>query len=363
MLLIGPVVGSYSDNKNWRKPVFITTVLIGVICCIALGLPKWWLAFLIILIICKIAYNSSIIVYDSMLNDIVSDEEMDTLSSRGFAMGYIGSCIPFIVCLVFVVFSELVDGTPNYFTFETAVIISLVITGVWWLVMSLPLFKEYQQSHFNVIRNGALKDKFRYVMGTMRDIAGNRAMLLFIVAFFFYVDGVNTIIELSVAYGEALELGSAGLLGALLLTQVIAFPSTLVMNRLAYRYGTHRIITVSIIGYILVSLLAMMLSEIWEFFVLAAMVGLFQGTIQALSRSYYGRMVPKEKTGEYFGILDIFGKGATIMGTLTIAVLIEMLGEIRVVAAVLLVMFILGLIFFCASVKKKVYDANSSNGE
>ena len=106
-----------------------------------------------------------------------------------------------------------------------------------------------------------------------------------------------------------------------------------------------------------------MLSEIWEFFVLAAMVGLFQGTIQALSRSYYGRMVPKEKTGEYFGILDIFGKGATIMGTLTIAVLIEMLGEIRVVAAVLLVMFILGLIFFCASVKEKVYDANSSNGE
>ena len=363
MLLIGPTVGSYSDNKNWRKPVFITTVLIGVICCIALGLPKWWLAFLIILVICKIAYNASIVVYDSMLNDIVSDEEMDALSSRGFAMGYIGSCIPFIICLVFVVFSDLVDMAPNYFTFETAVVISLVITGIWWFVMSLPLFREYQQRHFNVVRNTALKEKFHYVMGTLKNIASNRSMLFFIIAFFFYIDGVNTVIELAVAYGEALELGSAGLLGALLLTQIIAFPSTLIMNKLAYKYGTHRIIYASIVGYIFVSLLAMMLSDIWEFFLLAALVGLFQGTIQALSRAYFGRMIPKDKTGEYFGILDVFGKGATILGTLTIAVLIEMLGEIRVVAMVLLFMFTCGMVFFHASVKEKVYDANDVSGE
>lgn len=363
MLLVGPLAGSYSDNKNWRKPVFITAVLIGVISCIALGLPKWWLAFLIILIICRLAYGASIIVYDSMLNDIVSDEEMDALSSRGYAMGYIGSCIPFIICLVFIVFTELVDFTPNYFTFETTVTISLVITGVWWLVMSLPLFREYRQRHFNEVRNRVLSDKIAYVKNTVKDIAKNRAMLFFIIAFFFYIDGVNTVIELAVAYGEALELGSAGLLGALLLTQVIAFPSTLLMSRLAYRYGTHRIITVSIIGYFFVSLLAMILTDIWQFFVLAALVGLFQGTLQALSRSYFGRMIPKEKTGEYFGILDVFGKGATILGTLLIAILIQMLGQIRVVAAVLLVIFALGLIFFRISVKEKIYDTDSVKGE
>ena len=363
MLLVGPLAGSYSDNKNWRKPVFITTVLIGVISCIALGVPKWWLAFLIILIICRLAYGASIIVYDSMLTDIATDEEMDELSSKGFAMGYIGSCIPFIICLAFIVFTELVDATPNYFTFEATVTISLVITGIWWLVMSLPLFKEYRQRHFNEVRNRDLKEKLNYVKGTLKDVASNRAMLFFIIAFFFYIDGVNTVIELAVAYGEALDLGSAGLLGALLLTQVIAFPSTLLMSKLAYKYGTHRIITTAIIGYFVVSLLAMILSEIWQFFVLAALVGLFQGTLQALSRSYFGRMVPKEKTGEYFGILDVFGKGATIIGTLLIAVLIEMLGQIRIVAVVLLVMFAIGLVFFRASVKEKVYDANSVNGE
>ncbi len=363
MLFIGPFIGSCSDIKNWRKPVFITTVLIGVICCMALGLPKWWLAFLIVLIICRIAYNASIVVYDSMLNDIVSDEEMDTLSSKGFAVGYIGSCIPFIVCLVFIVFSDLVDMAPNYFTFETAVVISLLITGVWWGVMSLPLFKEYEQKHFNEVRNRSLREAFRYYSGTMKDISKNRAMILFMIAFFFYIDGVNTVIELSVAYGEALDLGSAGLLGALLLTQIVAFPSTLIMNKLAYKYGTHRIITISIIGYVAVSALALMLSNIAEFFILAFMVGLFQGTIQALSRAYFGRMVPKDKTGEYFGILDIFGKGATILGTLTIAVLISLTDEIRVVAGTLLVLFILGLLFFRASVKEKVYDANNVEGD
>ena len=363
MLLVGPLAGSYSDNKNWRKPVFITTVLIGVISCIALGIPKWWLAFLIILIICRLAYGASIIVYDSMLPDIATDEEMDALSSRGFAMGYIGSCIPFIICLAFIVFTELVDATPNYFTFEATVTISLVITGIWWLVMSLPLFKEYRQRHFNEVRNRDLKQKLQYVKGTLKDVASNRAMLFFIIAFFFYIDGVNTVIELAVAYGEALDRGSAGLLGALLLTQVIAFPSTLLMSKLSYKYGTHRIITAAIIGYFIVSLLAMVLSEIWQFFVLAALVGLFQGTLQALSRSYFGRMIPKEKTGEYFGILDVFGKGATIIGTLLIAILIQMMGQIRIVAVVLLFMFAIGLVFFRASVKEKIYDANSVNGE
>ena len=360
MLLIGPVTGSASDRRNWRKPLFITTVLLGVITCIAMGFPKWWLAFLIILVICKIAYNASIVVYDSMLNDIASEEETDALSSKGYAMGYIGSCIPFIVCLVFVVFSDMMDSTPTYFTFETAVLISLLITGVWWFVMSLPLFREYEQKRFNEITNKTIPEMLRYTLGTLKDISKNRAMLLFFIAFFFYIDGVNTIIELSIAYGEALDLGSVGLLAAMLLSQVVAFPSTLFMNKMAYRFGTHRIILASIIGYIAISLFALFLSHIWQFFVLACAVGMFQGTIQALSRSYFSRMVPKEKTGEYFGLLDVFGKGATILGTLSVAVLTTMFNEVRMVAVVLLVMFSIGLVFFRASTREKVYDLNTT---
>ncbi len=358
MLLVGPVIGSASDRRNWRKPLFITVVLIGVIGCIALGFPKWWLAFLIILIICKIGYNASLVVYDSMLNDIVPEEETDALSSKGYAMGYIGSVIPFAVCLVFVVFSDMIDSTPTHFTFETAVVISLVITGIWWLVMSLPLFREYEQKRFNEVTNRTIPQVLRYTWGTIKDISTNRSMLMFIIAFFFYIDGVNTIIELSIAYGEALELDSIGLLGAMLISQFVAFPSTLIMNKLAYRYGTHRIILVSIIGYILISIFALFLTQTWQFFVLACSVGLFQGTIQALSRSYFSRMVPKEKSGEYFGILDVFGKGATIMGTFSVALLTFHFNEVRMVAIVLIVMFGLGLLFFRLSVKEKIYDVN-----
>ena len=366
MLFIGPVIGSASDRRNWRRPLFITTVLIGVITCIALGFPKWWVAFLIILVICKIAYNASLVVYDSMLNDIVPEEETDALSSRGYAMGYIGSIVPFIVCLAFVILSDLEglpEALPKYFTFETAVMISLIITGVWWFFMSLPLFRTYEQKRFNTVENRTVSQALKYTWGTIKDISTNPAMFLFMIAFFFYIDGVNTIIELSIAYGEALDLGSVGLLGAMLLSQVVAFPSTLIMNKLAYRFGTHRIIFSSIVGYICISIFALFLSYIWQFFILACAVGLFQGTIQALSRSYFSRMVPKEKTGEYFGILDVFGKGATILGTFSVALLTTLFDEVRVVAVVLLVMFSIGLVFFQLSVRNEVYDINETPEE
>lgn len=356
MLILGPTMGTLSDRHNWRKPLFITVVLVGVFTCILLGLPKWWLTFLILFIISKIAFNASLVIYDGMLNDIATDEEMDHISSKGYALGYIGSCIPFVVCLVFVVLSDMMDSTPNIFSFEAAVAISLVITGIWWLIMSLPLFKEYEQKRFNKVRNKTWAETFDYTMGTIKDIAKNRAMLMFLIAFFFYIDGVNTTIELSAAYGEALDLGSIGLLGALFITQVVAFPSTLFMSKMSYRYGTHRIIYLAIGGYIVVSVFALFLDNIWQFFILACFIGLFQGTIQALSRAYFGRMVPKDKTGEYFGIMDVFGKGATIIGTTSIAILTSLLGEIRVVAMILLFMFIIGLIFFRASVRERIYD-------
>lgn len=366
MLFIGPILGSYSDRRGWRKTIFITLVLIGALSCIVLGIPTWWVAFLLVFIIGKIAYNASIVIYDSMLNDVATDEEMDDLSSKGYAMGYIGSCIPFIICLVFVIFSDMMAGTsvggmtfPTVFTFQEAVVISLVITAVWWLIMSLPLFKSYEQVHYNDTVSHELKEGLLLFVSTIKDIAKEKSMWLFILAFFFYIDGVNTIIELSAAFGEALDLGSAGLLGALLLSQIVMFPSTLIMSKLSYRFGTHRIILASIVGYICISVFALFINSIAGFFVLAFGVGLFQGSIQALSRSYFGRMVPKNKTGEYFGILDIFAKGSTIIGTAAIAVLTPLTGDVKTVAVVLFVMFGLGLLLFMASVKEKNYDVRT----
>ena len=170
----------------------------------------------------------------------------------------------------------------------------------------------------------------------------------------------DSIIEIAIAFGETLELGSVGLLAAMLLMQLVAFPCTILMGKLAERYGTHRIIILSIVGYVCISVYAMFIVNITQFYVLAVAVGFFQGTIQALSRSYFGRMVPKDRTGEYFGILDIFGKGSTIIGTGVIAVLSSLIDDSYIVPKVLLGLFLIGLVFFLLSTRNHVYDAKPS---
>jgi len=281
---------------------------------------------------------------------------MDQLSSKGYALGYIGSCIPFAVCLVFMVMSDFIDMGPTIFTTQQAVILSLVVVGAWWVIMSLPLFRNYEQIHYRKVSMRSPGKSFKRFMHTFKDIASNKAMLFFMIAFLFYIDGVNTVMEMATAYGSALDLGDIGLLGGLLLTQIVAFPATIIMSKLAYRFGTHRIIIASIVGYVCISVFAFFLSNITEFFILAFAVGLFQGTIQALSRSYFGKMVPKDDTGEYFGILDIFGKGSTIIGTASIAILTMFFDDIRIMVFVLLAVFLIGLVMFLLSTRYKIYD-------
>ena len=355
MLLIGPLVGSLSDRKGWRKPIFMGSVIIGILASLALGIPKWWLIFLIIYIISRIAYNASIVVYDSMLNDVTTHERMDGLSSKAFAAGYIGSCIPFVFCLVFVVFSDMMSETAPL-TFGTAFVLGIIVTAVWWFMFSLPLFKNYNQICYNEEEYVRIRGKWAIFVDTLGEIKKNPALLFFILAFFFYIDGVYTVMELSASYGAALDLDSVGLLGALLMTQIVAFPSTLFMNRLAGRIGSHKVIYICIGGYMFIALFSLILDSLIQFFFLAFMVGLFQGAIQALSRSYFGKMVPKDKTGEMFGILDIFGKGATIIGTLAVSAMTLISGEVRYIGLVLFVMFVIGLLFFIRSTRIQNYD-------
>ena len=360
MLFIGPLVGSLSDRKGWRKPIFMGTVITGILACLALGIPRWWLTFLIIYVISKIAYNASIVVYDGMLNDVTSHERMDTLSSKAYAMGYIGSCVPFLVCLVFVLFSDMMDSESAVFSFGTAVILGLIITAVWWLVMSLPLFGSYEQICYNEEENIRMRGKWAIFIDTLREISKNPAMVTFLLAFFFYIDGVYTVMELSTSYGAALGLGSVGLLGALLMTQVVAFPSTLLMSRLSNRIGTHRVICICILGYMVIAAISIILDSLVQFFILAFLVGLFQGAIQALSRAYFGKMVPRDKTGEMFGIMDVFGKGATIIGTLAVSIMTMFSGEVRYIGLILLLMFAIGLVCFIKSTRIHNYDSIST---
>ena len=220
------------------------------------------------------------------------------MSSHGYAWGYIGSCIPFIISLVFVLMYESIGITMN-----TAMMLAFLINAVWWVLMTLPLLKNYRQKNFAAPPEHPIKDSFIRLGHTLRDIKKEKKIFLYLLAFFFFIDGVYTIIEMATAYGSALGLDTTGLLLALLVTQIVAFPCALIFSRFSKRYETTKLIKVCIAAYTLIALFAIQLDKQWEFWFLAVMVGMFQGAIQALARSYFAKIIPAEKSGEYFGHL------------------------------------------------------------
>ena len=196
-----------------------------------------------------------------------------------------------------------------------------------------------------------VKDSFMRLGHTFKEIYKQKHIFLFLVAFFFYIDGVYTVIDMATAYGEALGLETTGLLLALLLTQFVAFPSVLIMNRLAKKIKPTTVITICIAAYLLISLYAYGLDKQYEFWILAVAVGMFQGTVQALSRSYFAKIIPAEKSGEYFGLYDICGKGAAVVGTALVSVLSQVTGKMNIGVASLSVLFVIGLLVFRKAVK------------
>lgn len=339
--LFGPILGTMADSKNFKKPLFFASILIGSICCAILGFFSHWLIFLGIYIIAKIAYNASLIFYDSMLTDVSTPEHMDDVSSQGYAWGYIGSCVPFIIGLVLVLGYDSIG-----ISFTTAMILTFLLIAIWWIALSLPLLRNYRQIHYVAENTHIVSNSFRRLGTTLKNISKEKHILWFLIAFFFYIDGVYTIIEMATAYGQALGLNSRGLLIALLVTQLVAFPCAIVFGRLAQRYPARNLITVCIVAYLGISIFALQLDTQWEFWFLAVCVGMFQGGIQALSRSYFAKIIPPEKSGEYFGIMDICGKGASFLGTTLVSVVSQISGSINIGVGSISVVFVIGLICF-----------------
>ena len=191
------------------------------------------------------------------------------------------------------------------------------------------------------------RDSFKRLGGTIKEIVHQKNIFIYLLSFFCFIDGVYTIIEMATAYGSALGLDSTGLLLALLVTQIVAFPCALLFSHFSRKYPTDILIKVCILAYPGSALFAIQLDKQWEFWFLAILVGMFQGAIQALSRSYFAKIIPPEKAGEYFGIYDIFGKGASFVGTFLVGIVAQITGKVNFGVAVLVVMFILGYILFC----------------
>ena len=356
--IIGPICGTMADQKGFKKPIFLLSLLLGSIGCAALGFAWSWLAFLVIFIIAKVGYSSSLVFYDAMLPEVTSDERMDKISSQGYAFGYIGSVILFVVCLVVVLFSDSFGLTQT-----TAMIIAFLITAVWWVVCSLPLMKHYRQTAFVERVGNPIGQTFRQLGKTFKEVRQQKHIFLYLLAFFFFIDGVYTIIDMATAYGTALGLDSTGLLLALLVTQIVAFPCAIIFGRLATGHDTGLLIKICIICYTGITLFAVFLTSQWQFWMLAVMVGMFQGGIQALSRSYLGKIIPAERSGEYYGIMDICGKGASFVGTTLVAFIsqitdgmeINLLGATlrgeNLAVGTLVVVFAIGFVLFCKADK------------
>lgn len=344
--IIGPVLGSIVDTKGYKKPIFTISMIIGVMGLACFSVPKSWILFLGVFVIAKTGYNASLIFYDSMLLDITDDKRMDYVSSQGYAWGYIGSCVPFVVSLVFVLFYEKI-GIP----FNGAMTIAFLINALWWLGMTVPLLKNYKQVNFVEKQEHPIRDSFKRLGHTLSTLNEDKKVFFYLISFFFYIDGVYTIIEMATAYGSALGLNTNGLLIALLVTQIVAFPFALIFGRLSKKYPTDKLIKVCIIAYTGIALFAIQLDKQWEFWILAIFVGMFQGAIQALSRSYFAKIIPPNKSGEYFGLFDICGKGASFMGTTLVGLISQLTGHMNYGVAMISVMFVIGFYFFQKAAK------------
>ncbi|MDD4780694.1 MAG: MFS transporter [Tissierellia bacterium] len=339
--ILGPILGTLADTKGYKKPLFTLFLMIGVLGCAGLSIPMSWILFLVVFILAKVGVSGSLIFYDAMLSDVTTDDRMDVLSSHGYAWGYIGSCIPFTICLLIILFADKLSLTAS-----RATGIAFIITSTWWFLVTIPLLKNYKQITYVEVEKHAFGHAIKRLASTFKDIKQQKEIFMFLVAFFFYIDGVYTIIEMATSYGKDVGITDNNLLFALLLTQVVAFPFALLFGRMSKRYKTKDLIGFCIIGYFLIAVFALQLDKAWEFWFLAVCVAMFQGAIQALSRSYFAKIIPKEKSSEYFGLYDIFGKGASFTGTLLMGFTTQISGSSKIGVVVISMMFIIGYLLF-----------------
>ena len=340
LALLMPFLGSLADLKGNKKKFLAGTIGTGAVSLAVMGVPGNAMVFLAIYVFSSVMLNASLVFYDAFLVDATEQERYDEVSSQGYAWGYIGSCIPFIACLVIVLF-----GSSFGIGQLDGIRISFVITALWWLVFSVPVLRDVHQTHFKAREAHLFRHTLKGLAGTCKKIARDKRLLMYMLAFFFYIDGVHTIITMSTSYGTDLGIDSTQLVLALLVTQFVAFPSAIAYGRLAGRFGTKRMLLIAVFAYFCITLFAaFFLRSAAEFWVLAVCVGLFQGGIQALSRSEFGKLIPKENANEYYGFFDIFGKYATIMGTLLVSVFTQLTGSSSYGVLSVAVLFIVGFV-------------------
>ncbi|WKY49216.1 MFS transporter [Eubacteriaceae bacterium ES3] len=351
--VLSPVLGTIADYKDRKMRFFLFFTILGVLTTASLAfvspMSGQWQLLILFFVLSAIGFAGSNIFYDAFLVDVSENDRMDRVSSMGFAYGYIASVIPFGISLL-LIFLLGMDQVIGYQ-------IGFLITALWWGLFTLPMIRHVKQRHFIEPEPRPVINSFRRLSETFKNIRNHKIVFIFLMSYFFYIDGVSTIIKMVVPYATEIlggdSLNTFTLLGILLVIQIIAFPCAILYGRLASRYSTGIMIIIGIITYIITCIAAIFITSVWQVFILGAMIGSAQGGIQSLSRSYYAKIIPKEKSNEFFGFYNIFGKFSAIIGPAVMAMTTTLTGNARLSILGIIPLFIVGLLIFIFLFLKK----------
>lgn len=347
LAVLSPILGAIADYENMKKKIFTVFFVLAIGGGLLFTFAPGWISFLVFFILARIGYAACNIFYDAMLVDVTTDERMDKISTFGYAFGYVGSCIPFVAGLLLI----LNCGSIGI-SMTAATRISFIITMVWWVIMAVPLYKNVRQRYSIPRQEHVISHTFRRLGNTFKKLSKDKKMLFFIIGYFCYIDGVYTIISMATTYGGEVGIDSNSMVLALLLTQFVAFPCSILSGTLAKKFGSMRMIKIFILMYMGICVFGYGLDTETEFWILAVAVGICQGGIQALSRSYYGKLIPKDESSEYFGFFDVFGKFADFFGPLIIAACAYFLNDSKYGVLSLIVLFAAGFLLITLSEKQ-----------
>lgn len=347
LAVLSPILGAIADYENMKKKIFTVFFVLAIGGGFLFTFAPGWLSFLVFFIIARIGYAACNIFYDAMLVDVTTDERMDRLSTFGYAFGYIGSCIPFVAGLLLILNCDSIG-----ISMTAATRISFIITMAWWVIMAIPLYKNVHQRYSIPRQEHVISHTFCRLGNTFKKLSKDKRMLFFIIGYFCYIDGVYTIISMATTYGGEVGIDSNSMVLALLLTQFVAFPCSIWSGTLAKKFGSMRMIKIFILMYMGICVFGYGLDTEAEFWILAIAVGICQGGIQALSRSYFGKLIPKNEASEYFGFFDVFGKFADFFGPLIIAACAYFLNDSKYGVLSLIILFIAGFILISLSEKQ-----------
>lgn len=341
LAMIGPLLGATANFEGMKKRLFTLFFGLGAGSTLALAFVSSdsWLILLVLYTFSAVGFHGANIFYDAFLVDVTERDKMDKLSARGFGLGYIGSSIPFLISIIIIMLAQ---GGKLPFDAVVASRIAFVITALWWIIFALPMLKNVHQTVSIPRTANVLKSSITTTWDTLKHITQYRAVFIFLLAYFFYIDGVGTIISMSTAYGADLGISATTLLAVLFMTQVVAAPFAYLYGHLAKKFGPKRMLYVGILVYLIITIYAFFMKTGFDFWVLAMLVATSQGGIQSLSRSYFAQIIPREKANEFFGFYNIFGKFASIMGPILVAVTAQLTGSSSYGVFSLAILFVIG---------------------